>query len=73
MLAWQIIKKFDLKANLADYVFRQAPTQSHDVSIRGGNEKTRFYASWGYFQQEGILRNSGTERYSFRLNLDQQL
>ncbi len=59
--------------NWADYVYRQAPIQSHDVSVRGGNDKTRFYASLGYFQQIGIIQNSGISRYSFRVNLDQQL
>ena len=32
-----------------------APQTQHDISISGGNEKTKFYISMGYFYQEGIF------------------
>lgn len=44
--------------------------QSHDLNFSGGKDNTRFYASLGYFSQEGVLKNSGTERYTIRLNLE---
>ncbi|WP_222439156.1 TonB-dependent receptor [Echinicola salinicaeni] len=53
-----------------DLTYRKAPVQSHDLSISGGNEKTKYYSSFGYFNQEGIIRNSGFERMSFRTNID---
>lgn len=56
-----------------DLVYRNAPVQSHDLSISGGNSGTRYYTSFGYYNQEGIIRNSGFKRYSFRGNLDQRL
>lgn len=56
-----------------DLVYRKATIQNYQVSLRGGTENTKYYASGGYFKQEGIIRNSGFERYSFKLNLDQNI
>lgn len=47
-----------------------APVQSHDLSVSGGAANTKYYLSVGYYNQEGILRNSGTERYTARINLN---
>jgi TonB-linked SusC/RagA family outer membrane protein len=56
-----------------DLVYRKAPVHSHDLSISGGSGGTRFYTSFGYFDQDGIIQNSGFKRYSFRGNLDQKI
>jgi TonB-linked SusC/RagA family outer membrane protein len=56
-----------------DLVYRNAAVQNHDVSVSGGTGGTRFYTSFGYFAQNGIIRNSSFDRYSFRLNLDQKI
>ncbi|MHA7056814.1 SusC/RagA family TonB-linked outer membrane protein [Aquimarina sp. M1] len=53
-------------------IFRAAPIQNHQLSISGGKESTKFYASANYFEQEGIVINSGLRRYGLRLNLDHQ-
>jgi len=53
-----------------DVMFRPAPIQDHQVSISGGNNMSRFYSSFGYFQQDGILPFTDYKRYSFRLNSD---
>ncbi|WP_343910347.1 TonB-dependent receptor [Aquimarina litoralis] len=51
-------------------IFRAAPITNHQLSISGGKEKTKFYASANYFDQEGIVINSGLRRFGMRLNLD---
>lgn len=51
-------------------IYRTANIQSHDLSFSGGKDNTKFYASLGYFNQEGALLNSGTQRYTARLNLE---
>lgn len=56
-----------------DLVYRNAPVHNHDLSISGGSGGTRFYTSFGYFDQDGIIQNSGFKRYSFRGNLDQKI
>ncbi|MFD2034639.1 SusC/RagA family TonB-linked outer membrane protein [Belliella marina] len=54
-------------------VIRDAPMQQHDVSIRGGSEKTKFSVSTGYFKQEGMIPTSGFERGTIRINADHQV
>lgn len=54
-------------------VYRNGLTTNHQVGINGGNEKTRFYASFGYNKVKGIVKGSEFERYSGRLNLDHQV
>ncbi|ACU60324.1 SusC/RagA family TonB-linked outer membrane protein [Chitinophaga pinensis] len=51
-------------------LYRSANVQSHDLSLSGGKDNTRFYASLGYFNQEGVLQNSSVKRYTARLNLE---
>ncbi len=53
-----------------DVMFRAAPIQDHQVSLSGGNAVSRFYTSFGYFQQDGILPFTDYKRYSFRVNSD---
>ena len=52
-----------------DAVFRDGKMQSHQISASGGNEKTTFYTSFNYFDQEGVTINTGLKRYNGRLNL----
>ncbi len=50
--------------------FTEAPIQSHSLSVSTGSEKTRIILSGNYFKQEGVLINTGFNRYSGRLNVD---
>jgi TonB-linked SusC/RagA family outer membrane protein len=56
-----------------DEIFRQAPIQNHQLTVNGGSEKTQLAVSANYFDQEGIILNSGFDRYSLRLNLDHRI
>ena len=40
------------------------------VSVRGGNEKTRFYVSGLARDEDGIIKNTGYTKYAVRANLD---
>jgi TonB-dependent starch-binding outer membrane protein SusC len=51
-------------------LYQDASMQSHDLSMSGGKDNTKFYASLGYFGQEGVIKKSGTERYTLRVNLE---
>lgn len=53
-------------------IFQKGQIQSHQLSVRGGNEKTLYYISGNYFKQDGIILNSWYERYSLlsKLNID---
>jgi TonB-linked SusC/RagA family outer membrane protein len=54
----------------ANIFYRQGLTQSHELNMSGGNEKTRFYLSGSYFDQEGIDLGSSLKRYTTRFNID---
>ena len=56
-----------------DLVYRNAKVQNHDISVSGGSAGTKYYTSLGYYDQQGIIENSGFKRYSFRTNLEQKI
>jgi len=56
-----------------DAAFRDAPIQSHTISLSSGTEKTRILLSGNYFKQDGIIINTGFERYSGKLNIDHEI
>jgi TonB-dependent SusC/RagA subfamily outer membrane receptor len=49
--------------------------QNHDLSFSSGNDKSTYYASFGYFKQEGIVATdiSNYNRFTARLNSDHQV
>lgn len=51
-------------------ILRDASVQTHQISIVGGNEKTKYAVSAGYLDQQGIVINSGFKRYNARINLN---
>jgi TonB-linked SusC/RagA family outer membrane protein len=51
-------------------IFRTAPIQNYQMTISGGTEKIRYLVSGNYFNQKGIVLNSGFDRYSLRANMD---
>ncbi|MVZ67063.1 SusC/RagA family TonB-linked outer membrane protein [Sphingobacterium sp. DK4209] len=44
--------------------------QSHFVTLNAGSNKVRTLASFGYYDQKGLMLNSGFKRYTLRNNLD---
>ena len=60
--------------NWMDVVFNDAAMlQSHELSISGATDKTNYYFSGGYYDQDGIAPGSLFERYSMRFNFEQQM
>ncbi|MBN1990324.1 MAG: TonB-dependent receptor [Bacteroidales bacterium] len=58
--------------NWEDQAFRRGTLQQYDLSASGGNNKTTFYASLSWANQEGIIINNDFDRISARLNIDQR-
>lgn len=59
--------------NYMDDVLRTAGTWNHDVSISGGTDKTTYYASLNYIDDEGILMKTGFSRWNANLKLTQKI
>ncbi|WP_167856909.1 SusC/RagA family TonB-linked outer membrane protein [Hymenobacter aquaticus] len=47
-------------------ILRAAALHEHQVSLDGGTDKTRYYASAGYLNQQGVVRQSSLVRYNAR-------
>lgn len=59
--------------NWQDEVQRtDAMSYNHNVSLSGGTEKTTYNASVNYFNQQGIVRTSGLERFIGRIGVEQK-
>lgn len=54
-------------------IFRPAPINNHALTVKGTQNNTQYYASLNYFDQKGIVINSGIKKYIFRLNLNQKI
>ncbi|WP_177195020.1 TonB-dependent receptor [Parapedobacter indicus] len=52
-----------------DVVLRTAQIQDHTLTFSGASEKTQYSLSGNYYDQDGILINTGVKRGSARLNL----
>lgn len=65
----------DMLGNLADVnhveeIFRTALMHTHELSISGGNDKVNYLVSGSYYNQDGIIKNSGYERGTLRANIN---
>ena len=54
-----------------DLITRNGSVQQHNVSVQGGSKNTNFMMSLNYYDNRGIIENSGMKRYSAKINVDQ--
>lgn len=54
-------------------VTRTGMVTNHDVAVQGGSPNTKYLISANYHLNNGIVKESSFERYSFRINLDQKI
>ncbi|KAA6439047.1 TonB-dependent receptor [Dyadobacter flavalbus] len=54
-------------------VFRRGGIQNHQLSVAGGSDAVKYYVSGAYYDQKGIILNSGYNRFSVTSNIDIQL
>jgi TonB-linked SusC/RagA family outer membrane protein len=54
-----------------DQVFNNSPKiQSHTLSVGGGNDKSNYYLSLNYLEQDGLIVTNKNRRYNIRGNLE---
>jgi len=53
-------------------VMRQAIVQQYQLSTKGGSEKTQFYISAAYRDEEGVILNNDFKRGTLTANIDHQ-
>jgi len=54
--------------NWYDEITRTAPIQNHDITLSGGTQKSRFFVGLGYFDQEGIIIENYSKKFTARFN-----
>lgn len=59
--------------NWQDELFHQGFSTKVGFTASGGSDKGNYYVSAGYDDQEGIVKNSGLQTGSLRINLNQNL
>lgn len=52
-----------------DILTENAVTQQHSLSISGGSDATRYYASVGYMRQNDVIKTQYVDRYTMAMNL----
>ena len=50
-----------------------AVTQKYNLSVTGGNDKTKVYASATYTNDKGLLEGEERDQYAIRMNIDQEI
>lgn len=68
---YDVLSQIDV--NWIDAVYHNALLQSHELSVAGASDKTNYYISGSYYDQDGIAPGSGLRRYSMRFNFEQQM
>lgn len=56
-----------------DLIFHNGSQADHQVSVNGGNDKTQYNMSFGYFNQDGTIDGMDFTKLTARINLDQQV
>lgn len=51
-------------------LIRKAVLHSHSLSLTGGGKDVKYFASVNIFNQDGVLKESGYDRYDGRINLE---
>jgi TonB-linked SusC/RagA family outer membrane protein len=59
--------------NWQDAALKNATIQNHELSITGGDDKSRYLISGNYFNQAGTVLNTGFKRFSGRVNYERNV
>lgn len=68
--------KVDLTGPKTDWtkeVFQSGQNQNYQLSFSGGTDKSRYFVSGAITKDDGIVKPASYKRYSFRMNLDNQV
>lgn len=63
------VQRYDMQ----DDIFTNAFGTENYLSISGGSDKTNYFASFGYTNNDGIIQNTNFTKYTGRLRLNQTL
>ena len=57
-----------------DFIYnKNASSQIHNLSLDGGNDRTNYFFSLNYANQEGLVITNNVQRYAIRANLSHKV
>lgn len=59
--------------NYVNDIMQSAGTWNHDISLSGGNDKTQYYATVNYMNDEGVRVNTNFRRWNANFKFTQKL
>jgi TonB-linked SusC/RagA family outer membrane protein len=59
--------------NWLDEISQQGVQQDHLVSFTGGSDHNSYYLSFGYADQQGLVKTTGQTKYTGRINAEQRI
>ena len=69
----EVAKLETVNTDWFDLLTRNSLSHQHTISISGGSEEARYYASIGYNRDNDVIWDDNNERYTAALNLDANL
>lgn len=64
-----VVAHSDASTDWFGAITRKALHTNHQLSLTGGNNRSQFYISGGYYKQDGVVKNTNYERYNLRCNI----
>lgn len=61
---------FDNDVDWQDQIMKTGAIQNYNVSLSGGEQRTRYFLSMGYFGQTGTILSTNYERLNAQVNVD---
>jgi hypothetical protein len=58
----------DHGGEIENIVFRNTSTEDHYLNVSGGNDKGKYFASFDYYNEDGVIVGSGYKRYTGIIN-----
>lgn len=60
-------------SNTDDLIHMSVPIQNHNLQLTGGSEKMKYFASIGYYKQNGILDAVNYNRFNYNMNVESKV
>lgn len=58
----------DHSGEVENIVFRNTQTQEHYINVVGGNDKGKYFSSFDYYKEDGVIIGSNYKRFSGNIN-----
>lgn len=72
MLTDSLNPSFNNNMDYQGLFYQTGKIQDYNASITGGSEELNFRLGIGYYTEEGIIKNTGLDRYSLNMNVSQK-